>query len=105
MLSVLKMQLSDELHGSPMKREGRVIYYNVANEKGDVDDESEGLSFTFKGSSVEELKEKLKEETGLSDILVCSRNPLSGKLCPLRLHLPPNTSDMHVVVVPSSSEG
>uniref|UniRef100_A0A2N9IDY2 Uncharacterized protein n=1 Tax=Fagus sylvatica TaxID=28930 RepID=A0A2N9IDY2_FAGSY len=96
-------ELNDELdHGSPVKSEGRIIYYNVANEKGDVDDESERLSFTFKGSGVEELKGKLKEETGLSDFLVCSRNPLNGELYPIRLHLPPNNTDLHVVVVPPS---
>ncbi|XP_065621933.1 uncharacterized protein LOC136064290 [Quercus suber] len=98
-------ELSDELYGSPMKAEGRIIYYNVANEKGDVEDESKGLSFTFKGSGVEELKEKLMEETALSDILVCSRNPLNGELYPIRLHLPPNKTNMHVVVVPSSWKG
>lgn len=99
-----EMQMNDELHSSLVKTKGRIIYYNVANEKGDVDDESGELSFTFRGSTVEELKKKLKDETGLSDILVCSCNPLNGRLYPLHLHLPPNNTDMHVVVVPSSSE-
>lgn len=90
---------------SVVKAEGRMIYYRVSNEKEEVDDASEELSFTFKGSGVEELRHKLKEETGLDDVVVCSRNPLNGKLYPLRLHLPPNNADMHVVVVPSSSEG
>lgn len=85
-----------------MKAEGRVIHYHVANEKGDVKEGQEEVRFTFKGSQVEELKEKLREETGLHDIVVCSRNPLNGKLYPLRLHLPPNNTDLHVVVVPSS---
>ncbi|KGN59597.1 uncharacterized protein LOC101210539 isoform X1 [Cucumis sativus] len=91
-------------HESPMKAEGRVIHYHVANEKGDVKDGQEEVKFTFKGSQVEELKEKLREETGLHDILVCSRNPLNGKLFPLRLHLPPNNANLHVVVVPSSED-
>src|ERR1044072_7439386 len=89
---------------SPMK-EGRIIFYDVGDEKGEVDDGKKGAFFTFKGSCVKELKDKLKEETGLDDILVCCRNPLTAKLFPLRLQLPPNHSDMHVVVVPSSSKG
>ncbi|CAL2250323.1 unnamed protein product [Prunus armeniaca] len=91
-------------HGSPMKGVGRMIHYHVANDKGDVEDSAEEFSFSFKGSEVEGLKKKLKEETGLEEIVVCSRNPLNGKLYPIRLHLPPNNHDMHVVVVPSSSE-
>lgn len=91
-------------HESQMKAEGRVIHYHVANEKGDVKEGQEEVRFTFKGSQVEELKEKLREETGLHDIVVCSRNPLNGKLYPLRLHLPPNNTDLHVVVVPSSED-
>ncbi|CAL5185831.1 unnamed protein product [Lathyrus oleraceus] len=86
---------------SPMK-EGRVIFYDIGNENGEVVDENKASFFTFRGSSLEELKEKLKEETQLVDILVCCRNPLNAKLYPILLHLPPNNTDMHVVVVPSS---
>ncbi|XP_061375896.1 uncharacterized protein LOC133317989 [Gastrolobium bilobum] len=89
---------------SPVK-EGRIIFYNVGDENGDVHDENEEKFFTFKGSCVEELKQKLKEETRQDDILVCCRNPLNAKLYPLRLQLPPNNTDMHVVVVPSSFQG
>ncbi|CAL0317213.1 unnamed protein product [Lupinus luteus] len=89
---------------SPVK-EGRVIFYDVGNENGDVDDTQKEAFFTFKGSNVEELKDKLMKETGLDDIIVCCRNPLNAKLYPLRLQLPPNKSDMHVVVVPSSFKG
>ncbi|PON59465.1 Actin cross-linking [Parasponia andersonii] len=94
---------SSDFDGSLVKAEGRVIYYRVSNGEEDVDDAREELSFTFKGSGVEELKQKLKEETGLHDVVVCSRNPLNGKLYPLRLHLPPNNTDMRVVVVRSTS--
>ncbi|KAE9612671.1 putative actin cross-linking [Lupinus albus] len=90
---------------SPVK-EGRVIFYDVGNENGDVvDDTKKEAFFTFKGSNVEELKEKLMKETGLDDIIVCCRNPLNAKLYPLRLQLPPNNTDMHVVVLPSSFKG
>ena len=86
-------------------KDGRTIFYDVGDENGDVNDANKEAFFTFKGSSVKELLEKLKEETGNDDILVCSRNPLNAKLYPLHLQLPPNKSDMHVVVVPSSFKG
>ncbi|KAJ4972625.1 hypothetical protein NE237_005799 [Protea cynaroides] len=89
---------------SPPKPDGRTIYYKIADEYGDVEDEDEGTSFIFKGHSVDELTQQLEEETGLEDITVCSRNILNDKLYPLRLHLPPNHSTMHVVVVPPSSK-
>ncbi|KAI4351580.1 hypothetical protein L6164_005928 [Bauhinia variegata] len=88
---------------SPIQ-DGRIIYFDVGDEKGFVEEANKGTSFTFKGSSVQELKEKLQELTLLDDILVCSRNPLNGKLYPLRLQLPPNNARMHVIVVPSSYE-
>ncbi|KAK7271734.1 hypothetical protein RJT34_27875 [Clitoria ternatea] len=91
--------------GSPMK-EGRIIFYDVGNENGDVDDtKNKEAFFTFKGICVDELKDKLKEETGLNDILVCCRNPFNAKLYPLSLQLLPNNADMHVVVLPSSFKG
>lgn len=98
----MQCNIDSEEKGSPVK-EGRIIFYNVGDENGDAPhDANEEKFFTFKGSSVEELKEKLKEETGHNDITVCCRNPLNAKLYPLRLQLPPNNTDMHVVVVPSS---
>ncbi|GMI74927.1 hypothetical protein like AT1G27100 [Hibiscus trionum] len=101
-----RQESSDSHVGSPRKSEGRTIYYHVADENGEVDDEAvEGYSFTFKGNNVAELTRKLMEETGLEDVVVCTRSPLNGKLYPLRLQLPPNNSDMQVVVVPSASKG
>lgn len=88
---------------SPPKRDGRVIYYHVADDVGDIDESVEGNAFTFKGHSVGELTRKLEEETGLEDIFVCSRSPLNGKLYPLRLQLPPINAAMHIVVVASTS--
>ncbi|WCJ20840.1 hypothetical protein M5689_003044 [Euphorbia peplus] len=91
---------NEEFESGPMKNEGRLINFSVADENGEVD-EYEKQSFNFKGFVVKELKERLEEETGLDDILVCSRNPLNGKLYPLRLHLPPNHVQMHLIVVPA----
>ncbi|KAK2966949.1 hypothetical protein RJ640_002134 [Escallonia rubra] len=91
--------------GSPMKSDGRMIYFHVADDDGNFDDGKEGASFQFKGHGLEELTEKLEEETGLENILVCSKNPLNGKLYPLRLSLPPNNATMNIVVLPPTSKG
>ncbi|XP_042513310.1 uncharacterized protein LOC122088195 [Macadamia integrifolia] len=99
-----KQESIDSYVCTPPKPDGRSIYYNIADDKGDVQDAIEGPNFIFKGSSVDELTQKLEEETGLEGITVCSRNILNGKLYPLRLHLPPNNVTMHVVVVPASSK-
>ncbi|KAL5096571.1 hypothetical protein RYX36_000898 [Vicia faba] len=93
-----------EDNGSPIK-EGRIIFYNEGDENGDVPEGSEEKYFTFKGSSVIELKEKLREEIERDDFVVCSRNPLNAKVYPLRLQLPPNNVDMHVILLPSSFLG
>ncbi|ESQ29533.1 hypothetical protein EUTSA_v10023614mg [Eutrema salsugineum] len=91
--------------GSPPKSEGRVIYYHMADDDGEVEDDSvEVNSFTFKGNGVEELTKRLKEESNVEDVIVCTRSPLNGKLFPLRLQLPPNNADMTVVLVPTSSK-
>lgn len=84
------------------KMEGRMIYYTVADDDGNVDDEEQW--FGFKGHGLEDLTRNLEEQTGINDIIVCSRNPLNGKLFPLRLALPPNTTTMHIVVVPPTSK-
>ncbi|KAI9169087.1 hypothetical protein LWI28_006766 [Acer negundo] len=101
-----RQETNDSNVGSPPKSsDGRTIYYHVADESGEVDDDStEGYSMSFKGNGVEELTQKLREELGIQDIVVCTRSPLNAKLYPLRLQLPPNNSDIHVVVVPSSAK-
>lgn len=92
--------------GSPPKMEGRTIYYHVAEDNGDVDDEGvQGYSLIFKGSGVEQLTRKFEQETGLEGVIVCTRSPLNGKLYPLRLQLPPNNVTMQVVLVLPSSQG
>ncbi|KAJ6805484.1 uncharacterized protein M6B38_180715 [Iris pallida] len=97
------VSVDESFDGSPHKSDGRTIYYVIAEDNGSVDN-SEEHSFSFKGTSVAELTEKLEEETGLSGIIVCTKNPLNGQLCPLCLHLPPNSSTVHVVVVQASSK-
>lgn len=94
----------ENLTESPPKSEGRIIYYHIADEEGHVEDESAvGYALTFKGNSVEQLTQVLREETSMDDVVVCTRNPLNGKLFPLRLQLPPNSGKMHVVLVPSNT--
>ncbi|XVE83822.1 hypothetical protein DITRI_Ditri16bG0118300 [Diplodiscus trichospermus] len=100
-----RLESDESFSGSPASFEGRVIKYEVVDDNGDVNETIGERTFTFKGSGVEELKQMLKEETGVNEeVCICSRNPFNGKLYPLRLHLPPNNTAMHVVVVPLSSK-
>nr|VDD06749.1 unnamed protein product [Brassica rapa] len=86
---------------SPPKSDGRTIYYHIVDDEGHVGDESTvGYACTFKGNSVAELTQTLREETCLEDAVVCTRSPLDGKLFPLRLQLPPSIGTLHVVLVP-----
>ncbi|XP_074286548.1 uncharacterized protein LOC141611808 [Silene latifolia] len=96
---------SGECGASSAKNEGRVIQYNVVDDNGNIVDEAGGgRSLVFKGNGVEELTQSLEEETGLTDITLCSRSPLNGELYPMRLALPPNHVKLHIYVVPSSSK-
>ncbi|KHN15601.1 hypothetical protein glysoja_034994 [Glycine soja] len=100
-----RQESTDSNVSSPPKVEGRTIYYHVAEDNGDVDDENvQGYSLNFKGNGVEQLARKFEEETGLEGVIVCTRSPLNGKLYPLRLQLPPNNVTMQVVLVLSSSK-
>ncbi|BAT74590.1 hypothetical protein VIGAN_01229300 [Vigna angularis var. angularis] len=100
-----RQESTDSYVGSPPKSEGRTIYYHVAEDNGDVDDENvQGYSLAFKGNGVEQLTRKFEEETGLEGVIVCTRSPLNGKLYPLRLQLPPNNVTMQVVLVLPSSK-
>ncbi|KAL8137704.1 hypothetical protein V2J09_003705 [Rumex salicifolius] len=80
---------------------GRVIYYQIVDKDGNVKDGNGPLNFN--GNSVDELTQTLEKNTDIQDIVVCTRSPLNGQLCPLRLQLPPNMLSMHVVLVPSAS--
>uniref|UniRef100_A0A5B7AJW3 DUF569 domain-containing protein n=1 Tax=Davidia involucrata TaxID=16924 RepID=A0A5B7AJW3_DAVIN len=103
--SFSRQESSDSLVSwSPRSGDGRTIYYRIGDELGYADEGVEELCMTFKGNGVDELTCRLEEITGLSDIVVCSRSPLNGKLYPLRLQLPPNNVTMHVLVVQSSSK-
>uniref|UniRef100_A0A0E0LI27 Uncharacterized protein n=1 Tax=Oryza punctata TaxID=4537 RepID=A0A0E0LI27_ORYPU len=87
------------------KVDGRAIHYHIGDDNGDIGEDKEGHSFTFNGTSLEELLERLQEETGLNDVIMCSRSPINRKLMPLRLQLPPNNTAMHIVLVRESSKG
>ncbi|PAN09965.1 hypothetical protein PAHAL_2G062300 [Panicum hallii] len=87
------------------KVEGRAIHYHIGDDDGDVSPDEEPNFLTFNGTSLEELLEMLKEETGLQDVIMCSRSPINGKLLPLRLQLPPNNAAMHIVLLRESSKG
>ncbi|CAL4936517.1 unnamed protein product [Urochloa decumbens] len=99
-----KLVSSDSFSAPLHKVEGRAIHYYIADDLGNVDDSTEGHSFIFNGSNLEELAHKLQEETGLDDIIICTRSPITGKLTPLRLQLPPNNAAMHIVLVQESSK-
>ena len=101
----LLLQSSSSFSTPLHKVEGRSIYYTVADDDGNVDDSIEWPHLTFNGTSVPEVTEKLKEETELDDIIVCTKNPLNQHLIPLHLHLPPNNTTMRLVVVDANSKG
>ncbi|KAL4581692.1 hypothetical protein LXL04_006219 [Taraxacum kok-saghyz] len=88
---------------SGASNEGRMIYYKLADDEGEICD-GEG-SFLFKGNTVEDLAQNLEEETEMENITVCSFNPLNGRLYPLRLALPPNNTTLNIIVVPATSKG
>lgn len=87
------------------KVEGRAIHYHIGDDDGDVRSDEEPHHLTFNGTSLEELLERLREETGLRDVIMCSRSPINGKLLPMRLQLPPDNAAVHIVLVQESSTG
>lgn len=99
-----KLESSNSFSAPLHKVQGRAIHYQIADDKGNVDDDVDRHSFTFNGTNLEELTHKLQEETGLDDIIICTRSPINGKLTPLRLQLPPNNAAMHIVLVGESSK-
>ncbi|XP_073031512.1 uncharacterized protein [Primulina eburnea] len=102
--SFSRQKSSDSLVGLlPKGNEGRLIYFYIADENGEVDHGFEEHCISFKGNGVHELTMRLEVELGVEGITVCARSPLNGKLYPLHLQLPPNNTTMHVIVVPPSS--
>uniref|UniRef100_A0ACD5WES1 Uncharacterized protein n=1 Tax=Avena sativa TaxID=4498 RepID=A0ACD5WES1_AVESA len=99
-----KLESSYTFSAALHKVDGRTIHYHIADDNGDVEDDIETHSFTFNGSSLEELTDKLQEETGIDDLIVCTRSPINGKLTPLLLRLPPNNAAMHIVLVRESAK-
>ncbi|XP_078436847.1 uncharacterized protein LOC144707549 [Wolffia australiana] len=83
---------------------GRTVFFSIFDESGHEDDSTEAPSIQFLGNTVEELSARLERETGLSDVIICTRNILTDKLHPLRLQLPPNNRDLRVVLVSASSK-
>lgn len=81
------------------------MHYHIGDSNGEVRPDEEPQYLTFNGTSLEELLERLKKETGLDDVIMCSRSPINGKLLPLRLQLPPNNAAVHIVLVRESSKG
>ncbi|KAG2261298.1 hypothetical protein Bca52824_068377 [Brassica carinata] len=73
-----ELLMSDDRVCSLGKAGGRLIYYMVGDDVGSVDERAKEELFYFKGTGLEERKQKLEEETGLNDISVCSKNPSKG---------------------------
>lgn len=99
-----RLESTDSFSVPLHKMEGRAIHFHIGDENGDVGGDEEGHSFTFNGTSLAELMERLQEETGLKDVIICSLSPITGKLMPLHLQLPPNNVAMHIVLVQESSK-
>ncbi|KAK1376512.1 DUF569 domain-containing protein [Heracleum sosnowskyi] len=59
------------------KGDGRLIYYHICNEYGEVDEDLDELVITFKGNGIDELTKRLEDETGLTEITF---NPLNSGL-------------------------
>ncbi|XP_020519426.1 uncharacterized protein LOC18428414 isoform X2 [Amborella trichopoda] len=87
---------------STPKSDGRIIYFAVGDHDGDVEDSSEWFTITFRGSDLYGLKDKLKEETGIDNPILCSKNSFNGELFPLHLPLPPGNASMRIVLIQSS---
>ncbi|CAN6165439.1 unnamed protein product [Urochloa humidicola] len=100
-----RLESTDSFSVPLHKVEGRAIHYHIGDDDGDVDPDEDPRHFTFNGTGLEELLERLKEESGLEDVIMCSRSPINGKLMPLRLQLPPNNAAVHIVLVWESSKG
>ncbi|KAJ4760538.1 actin cross-linking protein (DUF569) [Rhynchospora pubera] len=99
-----KLESLDSISMPVHKVEGRQIYYRIADDNGNFDEAFEAQHFIFNGTSLDELTEKLREEVGRDDIIICTMNSITNKLMPLRLQLPPNNAAMNIVIVEESSK-
>ncbi|KQK20485.1 uncharacterized protein LOC100823227 isoform X2 [Brachypodium distachyon] len=101
--NLFRLESADSFSVPLHKVEGRNIHYQIGDNNGNVDEDDQGRSFTFNGTCLEELLERLQEETGLKDVIMCTRSPITQKLMPLRLQLPPNNNAVRIVLVRESS--
>ncbi|GLJ31311.1 hypothetical protein SUGI_0628200 [Cryptomeria japonica] len=90
---------------TPRTPNGRSIYYAIGDENGNIKNEYEWPYFIFRGNDFNKLSIMLEEQSGLHDIIICVRHPHTKKLIRLGLQLPPNNAPMHLVLLPSSSNG
>ncbi|KAL2608836.1 hypothetical protein R1flu_027409 [Riccia fluitans] len=90
------------------RQEGRTIYYTLADnveEAGHLDENSEWLSFNFRGHSLNALKKEIKKLLNTDEeVLLCTHHGVHSETIQLKLPtLPPNNAEMHIIVVKANS--
>ncbi|KAL3676849.1 hypothetical protein R1sor_026797 [Riccia sorocarpa] len=103
---VSPIQQSRPVAYSAPKAEGRTIYYTLADsieQASYVNDDSEWLTFSFRGHSLSALKKELQKLLEIDEeILLCARQQAGTFQLKLPT-LPPNNADMHIIVAKASS--
>ncbi|GJN24794.1 hypothetical protein PR202_gb12559 [Eleusine coracana subsp. coracana] len=88
-----RLESTDSFSVPLHKVDGRMIHYHIGDNNGNVGEDEVPRPLTFNGTSLEELLERLQEETGLDDIIMCSRSPITGSssrsACSCRPTTPP----------------